>query len=300
MGVIVYYHYNCNDGWCAAYILKKKFPEAELVSVYYDTDDSIYIEKAKNKLVYIVDYCFSVGTTKAICEVAVNVVVADHHKGAADKIYDIIALGCNNIKVIFDDSNEWSGASLAFREAFPNEEEPWWVSYTAANDTGRWFALPELFTHMSYMTSFRREELEWDRMIELYDSNREKALSQGEACSRSYNIDIEEIVKAGTLIEFEGITTVAASCAPKGKATGVANKIASVYGLGIAYTIMNKNGAPSIEISLRARKDSDINCITLAEKYGGSGHQKAAGIPTSLYNGLRLLGLIHENSKVNI
>lgn len=294
MGVVALYHGNCNDGWCSAYILKRKFPEAKIISVLYGTKADPYIERATGNDVYILDFCFEFDAMKEIVEKANKVTIIDHHEGASAIIESLRLLEAPNLNIVFEHKNE-SGASLTYKSLYPGEQIPWWVEYTAANDIGNWNILPDQHLHMSYISSFKKNEEDWDEMIREYEADQKKALDQCVGISRVYALRVEEIAKSGTLIDFEGITTVAAACSPKAMASGVANAIAGVYGLGIAYVIMDKDGVPSMEISLRSRKNSGIDCIKLAQKYGGSGHQQAAGIPISVYEGLCLLNIIDGN-----
>ena len=86
--MIVYYHNACPDGWCAAWVAKRKYPDAKLVALDHGLTleqlDSIYRE-ARGQDVLMVDY--SLRTREAndeLARVANSFRILDHHKSAKE------------------------------------------------------------------------------------------------------------------------------------------------------------------------------------------------------------------------
>jgi oligoribonuclease NrnB/cAMP/cGMP phosphodiesterase (DHH superfamily) len=88
--MICYYHGGCPDGWAAAYVVKKRYPDAELVPLSYGSVDiERMVEEVKGKNVIMVD--FSLKTRKdndRVAASALNLLILDHHKSQLEIIGD--------------------------------------------------------------------------------------------------------------------------------------------------------------------------------------------------------------------
>ena len=77
---LILYHKGCTDGWCAAFIAKKKFPEAELFACGYG--DELPLVEVKDKEVLVVDFSWPREQTLQLKNAAKKLVIYDHHKTA--------------------------------------------------------------------------------------------------------------------------------------------------------------------------------------------------------------------------
>src|SRR5271157_4662472 len=78
---LIIYHGKCRDGWCAAYVAQKRYPEAELLPVAYG-DEPPY-EKVVKRDVLVVDFSWpqrEVNDTLAASSRSFQIL--DHHKTA--------------------------------------------------------------------------------------------------------------------------------------------------------------------------------------------------------------------------
>jgi uncharacterized protein len=83
---LIIYHNNCPDGWCAAYICKKRYPEAELLPLNHGLNeaqlDKLFV-KCDNKDVIMVDYSLRTrDLNDKLAVLASSFRILDHHKTA--------------------------------------------------------------------------------------------------------------------------------------------------------------------------------------------------------------------------
>lgn len=117
--VICYYHGIDLDGKCSAAIVRRKYPDCELIGVDYpDRPDFEKIEPGQGVL--IVDFSFSYEDMKELLQLTKgNLIWIDHHKSAIQKIKPLIA-------EMFDGKREIgkAGCELTWEYLFPDEPMP--------------------------------------------------------------------------------------------------------------------------------------------------------------------------------
>src|ERR1700676_3873436 len=117
---IIFYHSHCPDGWCAAYIASKRYPEAKLVPL--DHGAEFDFSQVEGKDVLMLD--FSLRTREQndkIASLANSFKILDHHKTA-----QAVLEGAPY--AIFDMKR--SGAGLTWDCLFgkDREDKPRWVN----------------------------------------------------------------------------------------------------------------------------------------------------------------------------
>ena len=82
--MICYFHSGCPDGWAAAYIVKKRYPDAKLIPLTYgEIDLNRMVEESKGLNVIMVDFALkSRADHDRLANSALNLLVLDHHKSA--------------------------------------------------------------------------------------------------------------------------------------------------------------------------------------------------------------------------
>jgi len=77
--LLVLFHASCADGFCAAWICHKIYPDAEYVAVQYGQEPP----DVKDREVLILDFSYPRKQLLAMRSAAKNLEVLDHHKTAA-------------------------------------------------------------------------------------------------------------------------------------------------------------------------------------------------------------------------
>ena len=130
MKTLCIYHSDCIDGAAAAAVVVKKYPDIELIPAKHGDPAPQNLE---GKRVVIVDFSFSVETLTEMRSKAAEFLWFDHHKTALPACQ---ALGAGVI-----DLNE-SGATLTWKQLFPNTPVPQILQYVRDKDIWLW-ELPE-------------------------------------------------------------------------------------------------------------------------------------------------------------
>ena len=80
MRTIVIYHGGCWDGFCAAWLLRGRYPDAEFIPARYG--DPAPMEKMAGSRVFVVDFSYPRNVLIEMHRLAYSLVVLDHHKTA--------------------------------------------------------------------------------------------------------------------------------------------------------------------------------------------------------------------------
>ena len=185
---IIISHAACPDGFCATYIAKKKYPDAEVIfRSHGQTGIDELIEHCRNKRVLMTD--FSLPTKEqniALIDSAAYTMILDHHKTAESKIGDLPQAAC--AKIVFDMKR--SGAGLTWDYLFGKDsslstrygplqyehgrahdqfyyqiERPWYVNYVEDRDLWNW-KLPESREVNAYLGTLPFDFAYWDLMAQ--------------------------------------------------------------------------------------------------------------------------------------
>jgi oligoribonuclease NrnB/cAMP/cGMP phosphodiesterase (DHH superfamily) len=126
---IIISHAHCPDGFCAAFIAKKKYPEAEVIFLDHGADHTAVLEKCIKRDVLMLD--FSLRTREendALAASTRSFCILDHHKSAKEVLEGAPY-------AIFDMSR--SGAGLTWDELFGGTR-PWVVDFIEDRDLWNW------------------------------------------------------------------------------------------------------------------------------------------------------------------
>ncbi len=270
--IVIIYHADCRDGFGAAYAAWKKF--GETASYLPWRDHTVAPEGLTNKDIYIVDFSFVRSTIEVLIAENKSVVVIDHHQTAEA---DVVAYPQN----VFD--NNHSGCVLAWQYFHPGTEVPELLYYIEDHDLWR-FALTE---NREYNVALGQYEVSfevWDALIEELKNENQKInfIAKGALIAKFEDKLIATIMKTRERVLFEG-NEVWAINAERIYRSILGNKLAELNEAegNIAIGIVYYHSHGRVNISLRSRGDVDV--AALAEKYGGGGHKRAAGIEVASF-----------------
>ncbi len=260
---VVIYHSNCFDGAAAAWVANQKLEEAILIEATYGNDPP---EAVHGNDVYIVDFSYPRDVLEQIRVSAASLIVLDHHKTSAEDLDGFPG-------AVFD--MEQSGCGLAWNHFFPDpsSDRPWFISYIEDRDLWR-FALPQSKEVNAFIRTHKPtvEGIQSLSKVALSD-----AAERGGAIQAYIDMFNQRLVEQAYETEIAGHDVLCCN-APYQSASDVAGALAERATFGATF-YCRKDG--KIAVSLRSQGEFDVSEI--AKRFGGGGHQNAAGyvLPTT-------------------
>lgn len=285
---IIIYHNNCPDGFTAAYIAKKKYPEAQLVP--RDHGAPIDVEQYRGKDVLAVD-CNLRGKNDEVAAIAKSYLVLDHHKSETEIM--------NKPYAVFDISRSGAGLTWDYlfgadQPGFSDEKgygpspRPWWVNYVEDRDLWR-FKLPDSRQVNAFIMSHTYSIENWDKITNTKVENAQIGgmflVQQNEKNGR----EIAQQAQFGTWNVNGSSYRTAVVNAPYLLASDIGEILYQNPDTDIAMIWFERNDG-KIQISLRSIK---VDVGEIAQLFpDGGGHKNAAGIPPTLAQGRALIDSI--------
>ncbi len=280
MKTICIYHKNCFDGICSAWVISKKYPNAEFMPMNYG-DSLDWLTQGWNQGIYessdrliIVDFSFPRNTMISLSEMFIGdyrfengILVLDHHKTAQ--------ANCEGLSFCKFDMNE-SGASLAWKHFF-GDDIPYLVRYIKDRDL--WlFKEDESEAVNSYIQSFPMAIENYEMLHEQLDleTGTDKAIENGKSILRYKQTMIQAICK-NAAFDKDGIPTVNTSIL----FSEVGHELCKMFpSKPYSQYYFDRLGDNTRQWGLRSIGDFDVSEV--AKKHGGGGHKNAAGWQHSL------------------
>lgn len=297
--MIILYHKNCADGFCAAWVSQMFVEDLGVEKVQYypiQYGEEIEDRVLKDNDVLILDFSFSRERLLQIKAMARSLVVLDHHKTAAAELsgldfchFDMTKSGSRlawefwngEIKgLLIPESYEYEKAKespyprirdfeLDCRDYGLREYRPWLVDYTEDRDLWRW-KLPGSREINAGLASYPFDMETWDYISR---EGSKKLSTEGAAILRYQNQMIERAVKSATIQQDSEGRRYA-----KINATMLISETGErlLDGGDVEYAMLwFEDGAGNRVHSLRSRGDMDV--AEIAGLFGGGGHKNAAG-----------------------
>lgn len=274
---LILYHKGCPDGWCAAYIAKRRYPTAEIIAC--DQGIEPPYENIAGLDVLSVDLRWK--NREAILmakSVSKSFTVFDHHLSGEGEMTDLS-------NFVFDKTR--SGAGITWDELFGGMR-PWWVQYTEDRDMWRWQE-PNAKEVCAYLHSYPFTTQAWDYITEITDVR--SVIEIGAALVRqeqAYVEDTAQYAKKGFIL---GIPALVAN-ASYFIASELGHKLYTLTpDVPVSITWYERESDDEIYFSLRG--NGTVNVGEIAKKFpGGGGHHNAGGFHVSVKEGRRLLDLV--------
>lgn len=259
------FYHNDMDGKCsAAIVYKYAHGQGQYIEMDYSKEFPIDAIEPREE-VWIVDFHIPREDFDKLLKITPAVVWIDHHKSALEELQDIdIILTGNGIR-----QDGIAACRLTWDYCFPNETPPYIVLLLADYDvwkfeygnetdklqagiklypTDPWSTYWETWLDSNY---YPRVEISEGKIILAYIGNHYKSLDKFP-------------------IEFEGYKCIA--CNISRASSKVFDSVAEDYDMMITFYYDGRGWHYSLYTS---REDIDVSSIAL--KYGGGGHRKAAG-----------------------
>jgi len=259
--IVVLYHSNCTDGFCAVWAAWKKFGDsADYIGVNLGIAPPAGLVE---KEIYTVDYSYSIEDTQKLIKENKRMTSIDHHitgQEAAEMTHD------------YSFDLKHSGAVLSWQYFHPDKKVPELLNYVEDFDLWQ-FKLPHTKEVIAYLDLFDFDFKIWDTVIANFDSPEKfkEILPQAKLLLQYEKKMVERIVQnRSELVSFEGYKTYAVNCPIFDSQIGnvLYNKLPP---MGIIW-YRDKN---RLKFSLRS--DGSVDVSELAKKFGGGGHKGSSG-----------------------
>ena len=274
---LVIYHAGCSDGFCAAWLLWRQFPDAEFLPAHYgDVPPDV-----TGRIVYIVDFSYPRDVLTDMNAKAEILVVLDHHKSAQQNLDGLPFCRFDMDKSGGRMTWEYIQAAVLNKPVTScGEQPPWLVLYTEDRDLWR-FELSESRAVNACMRSHPMEFELWESWLdpEHPDMPPESFYDEGRAILRDQAITVRTKVKQSSIetVAKGGHVMAWRVCNATTLISETAGELAKGTGIGCCWF---ERADGSRVYSLRSPKDDEelsVDCSRLARFFGGGGHPGAAG-----------------------
>jgi oligoribonuclease NrnB/cAMP/cGMP phosphodiesterase (DHH superfamily) len=267
----VVYHSGCADGFCAAWLFHKAFPDAEYIPASYG-DEPV---ECKGQDLFLVDFSYRGEALAKVCAEADTVTILDHHVSEEKALVEAREK-YSNLCLHFD--NTKSGGRLA-QEFLQNggylpKLRRWLVDYTEDRDLWRW-QLPNSRAVSAWLASVVWSFEEWDNCVR-WSSPERGCIREGEAILRYQAQEVEKAVSRAKEVELGGSRVLCVNT------TTLHSEVGEALCQGRPFAITYFISSDGFTIySLRSREGgADVSQI--AKQFGGGGHKRAAGFKSRL------------------
>lgn len=252
------YHANCADGFGAAWVVRKAYPDIKMYAASYGEQPP----DVTGLRVVMVDFSYKHPVLVEMAEKAKTILILDHHKSAKE---DLTYLP-DNVIAIFD--MERSGAMMAWNNFFTAEEPPALIKHIQDRDLWQ-FKLLGTREIQAALFSYPYDFEVWD---DLMITNTTNLWTDGRAIERKHHKDIAEL-----LAVMQDVMVIAGYEVPVANLPYTYSSDAGhIMAEGQPFAACYWNTPKGRVFSLRSAEDG-MDVSEIAKSYGGGGHKHAAG-----------------------
>jgi uncharacterized protein len=292
---LILYHNNCPDGWCAAFIAKMRYQDAELIAMDYGADHAETLKRCEKRDVLMVDFSLPTREENDLLAASTrSFQIYDHHKtaqavleGASYAIFDMARSGAGltwdnlygEIKLPIYRDGKPTGEVIEAADACPR---PWFVNYVEDRDLWNW-KLPNSRAICAYLGTLPFTIGAWE---DLFGINQEDALVLGEGALANIQHFVRETVKNARQGRLAGYNINILNCTYL-NCSEIGNELAKTADFSLTWFERKDD---TVQFSLRSIGDRDVSRI--AKRFGGGGHKNAAGFELNIRRGRELIDAI--------
>lgn len=266
------FHNSDLDGKCGGAIVRKKYPDVELIGLNYGDDFSTKIFN-EGDMVIIVDFSLPVDQMRIVnnrCEL----VWLDHHRTAILDMADA-EIVCGGRR---DES--LAGCEIAWKFFFPEKQMPVAVRMLGEYDTWRWKDLPNSQEILAFQSAMRISSMwpddpAWDDYLDDVTEAVSRKIDVGMSILNYQQQMMDSMYSSCWKTEWKGYDWLV--CNSHQASSSYFEKHPeweNVDGL----IVFSQRGPHLFVYSLRhGGRESDLVCGEIAREYGGGGHPGAAG-----------------------
>ena len=264
--IVVLYHAECTDGFGAAWAAYKTLgTTADYHPVVYQTPPP---DGLVGKTIYTLDFTYSRPVMEKLIRDNKQVTALDHH---------VTARETTELTHDFRYALDHSGAMLAWEYFHPGVPPPYLIRIIEDTDLHR-YAIADSVTLSDWLDQFDFEFKLYSKMARTLDSASgvRRALRQG-VTIRAYREKLVERMVKNTSYEVEFLGHRVLAVTAEQFHSEIGNELAKDHPFGVTWRV-RRDG---VCVSLRSAPGG-INVAEIALRYGGGGHEHAAGftVPT--------------------
>jgi hypothetical protein len=259
---LILYHAHCTDGFGAAWAAWKALDSrGEYVAVNHGEP----APEVRDRDVVLLDFAYPRAVTLELARAARSVLILDHHKSAAADLGDLPY--CR-----FDMSK--SGCVLAWEHFHPTTPVPEILRYVQDKDLWQW-RLPESQEVSAALSSYPLE-------FRLFDAFKVSELvREGRAIRRYQGQLVREICSQARRGGFAGHEV------PIVNTPVLQSYVGNALARGEKFVLAwHERPDGSLRVSLRST-DGGLDVAEIARRFGGGGHERAAGFSLPSIDSLR-------------
>ncbi len=263
--IAIIYHRNCLDGFGAAWSAWKKFKnKAVYLSAEHQVNNAAIDNLAGKETIYLLDFGYqTTDKIKQLTKNNQNVILIDHHMSQKPFLPFYT-------KSIYNENH--SGAVLAWQYFHPKKPLPKLLKYIEDYDLWK-FKIPHTKELMACLDVHKMDFSFWQKIVRDFElaKTRRKYLEEGRIIIKYQNQIIKRLINYAEKISFAGYSALAVNSPILVSEIG---NLLSQKSKTFAVVWRYKKGG--IEVSLRSSA-GQVDVSRIAAKYGGGGHQAAAG-----------------------
>lgn len=271
---LVIYHSGCADGFCAAWLLWREFPDAVFLPANYgDSSPDV-----TGKTVYVVDFSYPRDVLLRMYEQAEMIVVLDHHRTAQASLEGLSFCRFNMEKS--GARMTWEYIQTAIKERRITEcgyQPPWLVAYTEDRDLWLW----ERDNSREINACLRSYGFDFELWNTFIDDDHPDCVADGfidggAAILRDQALTVQAKTEQSHIVLVESEPEW-----PRWKVANATTLISETAGELAKETMVGCCWFEMVDgsrvYSLRTCKESNVDCSAIAKRFGGGGHRGAAG-----------------------
>lgn len=276
---VVIFHHPCNDGFGSAFVAWNALNPKKTLFVPMNYKDKLPLEIITRKFVYILDFSFPPDILADIVDAANYVWWLDHHESAIKEHFPDVKESnfiIHGSQLYSELSSTRSGALLAHHYFFPARKVPKLIRHISDRDLWN-FELPGTKEIHAYLSTIPMTFIEWENFMLMLESPvlEHKIIDTGSKLLVQYQNYIKQHrSKININNDLKGRSVAYVNCSSM-----FSSDLGSLIleeNPGIDYCVLFNFSRDEIHVSLRSRKGG-VNVAEIAKKYGGGGHQSAAG-----------------------
>jgi oligoribonuclease NrnB/cAMP/cGMP phosphodiesterase (DHH superfamily) len=263
--VVCIYHGNCLDGIAAAWVVwdhySRKGEEIAMIPGVYSKP---LPEGLKGKTVIIVDFSYKRDDVQWLKD-NTNLILLDHHKSAKEDLNGLVEVDMSH-----------SGAMLTWNHFHPSEEPPMELLFVEDRDLWKFkYSYTREWTSAAF--SYPLTVDSFDDLINEHD--RDVLCAEGRALLRKQANDVVRICESRRTITIDGVIGLVVNANYM-----YASDIGETYKDDWPFVVTYSDGVDCRIFSLRSGKEGGTDVAALAERFGGGGHEHAAGFKIKFTN----------------
>lgn len=267
---ICIYHGDCLDGQGAAIAMFRRFPDTEF---YFGVYSEAPPEDVDGRDVFLVDFSYPKAVIEDLLQRVNHLTIIDHHRTAMEALATFTH---PRLTKVF--SYEHSGAVLAWKYFNPQDPVPELLWYIEDRDLWKFESQDtRAITMYAYSLNFAHPA-DWLPYVTpaVWTDAKSTFLVGGQALVRQNDKRVRDLVGDARPMTISNHEVLVVNC-NHFYASDVAHELAFNKPFGATYRDVKDKRV----FSLRSVKGG-VNVAEIAEKYGGGGHEHAAGFSVPL------------------